>query len=294
MSARQQRHDGGRGTGAEGERGMRTLILSLVLLGAAHSAAALDAGQVRGGWEIPAEGGEHVLELHISGTRISGTYCTVCDDATTLAFVDGTLGATGLSFVITHVRDDGSTRYQDHVSGRVDHGHLLLSGRSGAPGGGEINWTMRRDPRGLIPPAPPPPPGAPPVQHYMQPAAWEPMSADKLVGVWLSGDGAGKQYFIIRRVGDSLRGMVCGPCDNPYAFAPLEDFFIQDDTVLFNIDHEDHGTGPLPYVHHIIAHIARHELHLDATQDNVRRVVTMTFLGPLPFEATAGEAESGQ
>ncbi|MGH8141806.1 MAG: hypothetical protein ACREU2_04720 [Steroidobacteraceae bacterium] len=273
---------------------MRRLILSLVLLGAAHSASALDASQVRGGWETPVNGVEHVLELHIAGTRISGTYCTACDDATTLAFVDGTLGPSGLSFVVTHVRDDGSTLYQDHMSGRVDGGHLLLSGRSGAPGGGDIHSTMRRDPRGPIPPAPPPAPGAaPPVQHYLQPAPWETMSADKLVGVWLSGDGAGKQYFIIRRVGDTLRGMVCGPCDNPYAFAALEDFYIQDDTVLFNIDHEDHGFGPLPYVHHVIAHIARHELHLDATQDNVRRVVSMTFLGPLPFAATARRGSQG-
>ncbi len=273
---------------------MRTLILGLLLLGAAQSAAALDANQVRGGWETTVDGIQHIFELRISGTRVSGAYCTACDDATNLAFVDGTLGPAGLSFVITHVRDDGSTRYQDHVSGRVENGRLLISGHSGAPGGSDFNWIMQRDPRGPIPPAPPPPPGVPqPVLHYLQPGPWETISANKLAGVWLSGEGAGKQYFMIRRVGNSLRGMVCGPCDDPYAFAALEDFYIQGDTVLFNIAHEDHGFGPLPYLHHILAHIARHELHLDATQDNVRRVVTMTFIGPLPFAATAPAAQAG-
>src|SRR6201999_3396069 len=117
------------------------------------------------------------------------------------------------------------------------------SGQSGAPGAARgathFEWTLHRDPRGAPAPAPPNPQRVRP--PYLQAAAWEPITTDKLVGVWLAGPGVNKQYFVIRRVGDSLRGMVCGPCDNPYTMASLEDFFIQGDTVLFNICHQDWG-----------------------------------------------------
>jgi hypothetical protein len=269
---------------------VKKILLVLALLGVAHSAvaqsaAALDADQVRGGWETTVDGVEHIFELRIVGDRISGAYCTVCDDATTLAFVDGQLGDSELTFTITHVRDDGSTAFQDHLHARLQDGQLLVSGQSGARDGGTISWSMHRDPRGPIAPGPPAP-----VVHYLQPGPWQTITPQKLVGVWLSGEGAGKQYFIIRRDGKALRGMVCGPCDNPYSMAAMEDFFVQGDTVLWNICHEDHGVGPLPYIHQIIAHVADHELHLDATQPNVRRVVSMTFLGPLPVSATARAA----
>lgn len=274
---------------------MRILIASAALTLAAWSMqasaapAALDANQVRGGWESTVNGVPHFFELRIVGHRISGAYCTFCDDATTLAFVDGRLGSNDLTFTITHVRDDGSTLYQDQVRARLENGHLVVRGQSGAPGGGAFTWTMRRDPSGPLPPGPPAP-----VFHYMQPGPWETITPAKLVGVWLSGDGAGKQYFIIRRDGNTLRGLVCGPCDNPYGMAAMEDFYIQedDDTVRWNICHEDHGRGPLPYEHHIIAHIADHELRLDAIQPNLQRIVSMTFLGPLPFSATARAATS--
>jgi len=274
---------------ANGGWGMKKLITSVALMlawsaQALAATAPLAANQVRGGWETTINGVPHIFELRIVGHRISGAYCTYCDDANTLAFVDGQLGSNDLTFTITHVRDDGSTLYQDHVRGRVESGHLILSGQSGALDGGDFTWTMRRDPSGPLPPGPPAP-----VFHYQQPGPWETITPAKLVGVWLSGDGAGKQYFIIRRDGNALRGLVCGPCDNPYGMAAMEDFYIQDDddAVQWNICHEDHGRGPLPYEHHIVAHIADHELRLDATQPNLHRIVSMTFLGPLPFSATA-------
>lgn len=261
---------------------MRTLIMALALLAVSQGASALNADQVRGGWETTEGGVERFFELRIVGDRISGVYCTACDDAETMAFVDGRLTPDALTFTITHVRDDGSTLYQDQVDGRLENGQLIVRGHSGAPGGGDFTWTMRRDPSGPLPPGPPAP-----VFHYLQPGPWEPITASKLVGVWLAGAGVNKQYFIIRRYGNTLRGLVCGPCNNPYSMDALEDFFIQGDTVMWNTCHEDHGIGPLPYEHHFIAHIADHELRLDATQDNTQRVVGMTLFGPLPLAATA-------
>jgi hypothetical protein len=263
---------------------MKTLIMGLALLAVAQGASALDANQVRGGWETTDNGVQRIFELRIVGNRISGVYCTACDDAETLAFVDGQLDSADLSFTITHVRDDGSTVYQDQLRGRMENSQLIVSGHSGAPGGGDFTWTMRRDPSGPLPPGPPAP-----VVHYLQPGPWEPITASKLVGVWLAGPGVNKQYFIIRRDGNTLRGLVCGPCDNPYSMDALEDFYIQGDTVRWNTCHEDHGADgpPFPYVHHFVAHIADHELRLDATQDNTSRVASMTLFGPVPLAATA-------
>ncbi len=270
---------------------MRTVIMLLAVLGAlgvARGAWALDAHDVRGGWETTVDGVEHILEFRIQGDRVTGVYCTVCDDPATLAFIDGKLSADDLSFVVTHVRDDGSTAYQDQATARFQNGQLLVGGRSGAPGGGPFTWTMHKDPRG---PAPPAAPGVirlrPP---YLQAAPWEHVTPEKLVGVWLAGAGVNKQYFIIRKVGNTLRGVVCGPCDNPYTMGALEDFFIQDYTVLFTICHEDWGVGSLPYRHEVLAHIAKSEMRMDVSQHNIQRVISMTLFGPLTFQAAAAAA----
>jgi hypothetical protein len=276
---------------------MRKLLMWVALpwiasLGCASIAEALDASALRGGWETAVDGMPHILEFRIRGTLVTGISCSICDDGTTLAFIDGQLGRDALSFTITHVREDGSTAWQDRASARLVNGRLQVTGQSGQPGAGQgaahFEWTLHRDPRGPAPPAPPnqrrvrPP--------YLQAAAWEPITPDKLVGVWLAGPGINKQYFVIRRVGNTLRGVACGPCDDPYTMGALEDFFIQGDTVLFTICHEDWGVGPVPYEHHIVAHIARNELRMDATQQNIRRVIGMTLFGPLRLQATHREA----
>ncbi len=265
---------------------MKQLIVLLSMLAFVHTAAALDAKDVRGGWETDINGVRHIYEFKIRGDRVTGVYCTDCSDATTLAFIEGSLGADGISFVVTHVKNDGSTAYQDHATGKIDNnGQLMVTGHSGAPGGGQFQWTMHKDPRGPTPPAPagarPPPP------HYLQPAAWESLTPEKLEGTWLAGSGPNKQYFIIRKVGDQLRGVACGPCDNPYTMGMLEEFFVQGDGVLFDVCHEDWGNGPLPYLHKVIAHVAKNEMRMDAAQDNMKRIFSMTLIGPLAPEATA-------
>src|SRR5579863_8352883 len=51
---------------------------------------------------------------------------------------------------------------------------------------------------------------------YVPPGPWLNLTPDIVVGSWLGfGTGVNKQYFIIKKVGNKLRGMVCGRCDNP-------------------------------------------------------------------------------
>jgi len=307
---------------------MRAIFWLTALSALSSTAWALDANQVRGGWESTADSGAHVLEFSIRGEHVTGVYCTVCADARTLSLVEGTLGARQLSFVIEHVGDDGRILSRDQATARVEGDHLVVDGaaegsEAAAPAAASaaFHWILRKDPRG---PAPfggvkvaeaLPQPGAPAVNvaaygvhgqalppgglqvvraPWTQPGPWEPLSAARLAGVWLNGTGPGKQYFIIRRAGGRLFGLVCGPCDNSYDMAALTDFSIDGDTLHFNIAHEDNGIGPLPFYNQITAHLARNELRLvsivpDNQPATTRRVGGLSLLGPLPYEATAGD-----
>src|SRR3990172_10618161 len=85
-------------------------LVGLAIVAGAGTATAQSADDYRGGWRTD-DSDPHTYEFSIRGDRVRGVYCTRCSDATTLAFVDGTLGADGLTFVVTHVRADGSTAY---------------------------------------------------------------------------------------------------------------------------------------------------------------------------------------
>src|SRR5262245_32015413 len=240
---------------------MKHVVMAIAVLALASTAAAQNADDYRGGWRT--ESGEaHTYEFSIRDTTVRGIYCTYCADATTLAFVDGTLGPDGLRFEVTHVNADGSTAYKDRATARFSGGRLIVSGTSGARGGGKFERVMIKDPRGpdpipakvsVLPKDRPSVPGN--VQRrnpdgadglpYILPGPWKSKLTEKdVVGVWLGfGVGAPKQFFIVKKVGDKLRGMVCGTCDNPYTMAALDDFQIDGDTLKFNILHEAWGGG---------------------------------------------------
>jgi hypothetical protein len=264
-----------------------------------QTAAALDAHDVRGGWETTLNGVEHIYQFKVRGEQVTGISCGDCDDATTLAFLNGRLGPRGLSFVVTHVRDDGSTAYRDRVTGTVDDGVLTVKGTRGGLDGGAFTWTMRREqppPMPRIAPAragageeaaarPAPPP-------YQPPGPWEQLSDSKVAGVWLAGAGAFKQVFIIRRTGDKLLGMLCGPCNHTYFMQILDDFSIHGDTLNFNVLHEQGRNAP--YYNHVIAQVSRNEMHLEVVPTGLDgkplgtlQHADMTLLGPLTLEATA-------
>src|SRR5579864_6618612 len=92
-------------------------LLLLLACGFAGAAAAQDADDYRGGWRTD-KGEPHTYEFSIRGDKVRGIYCTYCADATTLAFVDGKFGLDGITFVVTHVKADGNTSYQDHETAK--------------------------------------------------------------------------------------------------------------------------------------------------------------------------------
>jgi hypothetical protein len=134
---------------------------------------------------------------------------------------------------------------------------------------------------------------------YILPGPWKSKLTEKdVVGVWLGfGVGAPKQFFIIKKVGDKLRGMVCGTCDNPYTMAALDDFQIEGDTLKFNILHEDWGDGEIPtFFKHVTAHVGWNEMRATTAADHQPpapppppgRVPGFSLVGPVPIEATRG------
>jgi hypothetical protein len=289
-------------------------MMLVAILAFARVAVAQNADDYRGGWRTNS-GEPHTYEFSIRDTTVRGIYCTWCADATTLAFVDGTFGADGITFEVTHVNTDGSTKYKDKANAKFSQGRLTVIGTSGAPGGGRFERVLIKDPRGPDPipvmvsvlPKGPPVPANPQRRNpdgadglpYIQPGPWKSKLTEKdVIGVWLGfGVGAPKQFFIIKKVGDKLRGMVCGTCDNPYTMAALDDIVIEGDTLRFNILHEDWADGENPtFYKHVAARVGWNEMRCVTAADRqpapptatAGRVPGFSLQGPVPIEATAG------
>lgn len=299
--------------------------LLLMALGCTGPVWALNANDVRGGWETQLDGHSQIYEFEIDGQRVTGVACGDCADATTLAFIDGTLAADGIRFDVRHVRDDGSTAFEDHLSARIEDEGLVIRGELGGPRPRPIRLQLHKDPRGPAPfagvavAAVLPQPGAPAANaaaygatgqlppagfkapagafgqaiRYQPPGPWEQLTPAALVGVWFAGSGEGKQHFIIRRVGAGLLGMVCGPCDNPYTMAALDHFEIQGDTLTFRTHHEDFGLGLLPFYNVLTAHVAANELRVVSAiasnlpmQQQPFAYFAFSMIGPVAFAAT--------
>jgi len=160
--------------------------------------------------------------------------------------------------------------------------------------GGNRGEATPPGPRGTNSAAPVPVPGALPAGArgrggYVAPGPNEPLYAGKIEGIWLWGTGPGKQYFIFRRVGDVIRGVVCGPCDNPFTFGVLANGTISGDIFRFNIVHEDWGIGIQngPFNNQATATVSMNEMRIATRQDNQdpnTPTLDMTLLGPVRYD----------
>jgi hypothetical protein len=125
---------------------------------------------------------------------------------------------------------------------------------------------------------------------YIAPGPNEPLTVARISGLWLSGTGPNKQYFMFRQVGKDIRGMVCGPCDNPFTFGALDNGVIAGDTFRFNIVHEDWGTGIEggPFNNQVTATVSKNEMRIVTRQDNqppTTPTLDMTLLGPMRLDS---------
>ena len=302
---------------------------SLLLLGAAlllaPPAAGLNADYWRGGWRTPLGDAPHIYEFVIRGQRVTGVYCRNCSDATTIGFIDGTWDEkTGIDFTVTFANPDGKIRSVDRQHAMLVDGRIVVT-RAGSQ---QQGLTLIKDPRGADPGGAPAyhlPPGTPPAlpaprpavggggagSRGLQPSYWQPgpfkmLRPADLVGTWIAPFGLGmdKQLFTFLRVGDRLRGVVCGRCDNPYTTGAIENVLIVGDTLYFDIVHEDWGeSNPPTFRRKIVAQVVQNEmiatvlgkdLVIDPASPPARPARGgFTLLGPIVPEATRGNSSEG-
>jgi hypothetical protein len=278
----------------------RAIILGALTIGLAATATRVEAQSaaeaVRGGWVADVEGTRHIFVLQVRDAVVSGIYCAVdCSDPSHLAFVDrGALAPEGVRFQI--LRIDGKVQSRTDVTGRIADGRLLLTLAPGRRTGYPRQLSLQRDPRKPasrtveelfrsrgIQSGPLVISGSP--TPYTPPGPNELLTAQALEGLWVWSNGPGRQHFIFRPVGDRILGVVCGPCDNPYTFGPLDNGVIHGDTLTFDINHEDWGIGIEfgPFANHATATLSRHELHLHTVQQNGPRTIEgdLVLTGPL-------------
>ncbi len=163
-------------------------------------------------------------------------------------------------------------------------GRLIVTGSAGIRNGSAL--TLVKDPRGADPGGAPAyhlPPGTPPALPVTRPAGggggggggfgppapyWQagPFKALQpadVVGTWIASFGLGmnRQIFTFLLVGDRLRGVVCGRCDNTYTIGAMENIVIVGDTLYFDIVHQDWGeSDPPTFDRNIVARIVQNEM----------------------------------
>jgi hypothetical protein len=138
---------------------------------------------------------------------------------------------------------------------------------------------------------------------YWAPGPFKTLKAQDVVGTWVASFGMGmnKQLFTFLLVGDELRGVVCGRCDNPYTFGALEHVVIIGDKLYFDIVHQDWGEiDPPIFDRTIVAQVVQNEMFAGILGNNVAidranpperpAARGFTLVGPLLPEATRGNS----
>lgn len=297
-----------------------------------HTATALNADYWRGGWRTPLGSDPHIYEFVIRGTRVTGVYCRNCSDATTIGFIDGTWDeAKGITFTVTFATSDGRITATDDQQAMLLDGRMIVTGIASIRTGGKV--TLIKDPRGADPGGAPAyhlPPGTPPAlpaargaggggggggggarrggaPDYWQAGPFKTLQPADLVGTWVASFGLGmnRQLFTFLRVGDRLRGVVCGRCDNPYTMGAIENVVIIADKLYFDIVHQDWGeVDPPTFDRSIVAQVVQNEMLaailgnsvvIDRANPPARPTGRggFTLVGPIGPAATRGNTSEG-
>jgi hypothetical protein len=262
-------------------RCLTALLLAALSLESAHAQDVAAGDAFRGGWVADVDGVRHIYILKVRGTDVTGTYCPIdCAHPDNLSFVtDGEIDGNSIQFTL--LRDIGDSI---RVRGQLVGESLVLTpeGRlaSGMPGGA---ITFRRDPRRPVVVRADPEQvdtrsgrgggagrgGGGRGRGYVAPGPNEALSPAKVEGLWVWGTGPDKQHFIFRQIGNEMLGMVCGACDNPSTFGPLDNFRISGETMTFDIVHEDWGVGIEygPFLNHATVTVSHYEMRLETLEE---------------------------
>ena len=307
------------------------LLVQLVALAFAPPAAALNADYWRGGWRTPLGEEPHIYEFVIRGSRVTGVYCRNCSDATTIGFIDGKWDEqAGITFTVTFANPAGRITSVDDQHAMLADGRLIVTGAANMRN--RRTLTLIKDPRGADPGGAPAyhlPPGTPPAlpaargaggggggggggrgfgaAPYWQAGPFKHLRPADLVGSWLASFGLGmnRQIFTFLLVGDRLRGVVCGRCDNPYTIGAMENILIVGDRLYFDIVHQDWGEiDPPTFDRSIVAQVVQNEMLagilgtgvvIDPARPPARPAGRggFTLVGPMSPGSTRGNSSEG-
>ena len=307
------------------------LLALFVILMSAQPAAALNADYWRGGWRTPLGEAPHLYQFVIRGSRVTGVYCRNCSDATTIGFIDGTWDEkAGINFTVTFANPAGKVTSRDDQRATLVDGRLIVTGAAAVQNGKTL--TLIKDPRGADPGGAPAyhlPPGTPSAlpaargagaggggggggrgvgaAPYWQAGPFKPLRPTDVVGSWIASFGLGmnRQIFTFLLVGDQLRGVVCGRCDNPYTTGPIENVIIVGDRLYFDIVHQDWGEiDPPTFDRSIVAQVVQNEMLaailgngvvIDPKNPPARPAGRggFTIVGPIAPEGTRGNTSEG-
>ena len=304
------------------------LLLLFASLVPAQPAAALNADYWRGGWRTPLGDEPHIYEFVIRGARVTGVYCRNCSDATTIGFIDGTWDEkAGIRFTVTFANPAGRIASVDDQHATLVDGRLIVTGAASVKNAKAL--TLIKDPRGADPGGAPAyhlPPGTPPAlpaprgggggggggrgggaAPYWQAGPFKTLRPADVVGTWIASFGLGmnRQLFTFLLVGDRLRGVVCGRCDNPYTIGAMENIIIVGDRLYFDIVHQDWGEiDPPTFDRSIVAQVVQNEMLaailgngvvIDRANPPARPAGRggFTLVGPMAPESTRGNSSEG-
>jgi len=264
---------------------MKNILLVLITLTAAP-AFAQNADAVRGGWIADVGGVRHIYMLTARGTAVTGTYCTDCADVANLALIhNGVLAADGLKFEIVN---PGPTAYRDTVTAKLVGDQLEITRQRQGASGAPTKMALHRSTGKPAAPPPPPPGGPPPPKPaYVSPGPAEQLTPAKVAGLWMFGEGPGKQHFMFKANGTELFGLACGPCDDSTNMAPLDRMSIDGTTLRFSIVHENNAKAFYdkgPFSNDARANISQNELHMwviPSYEPSSSKPIEITMLGPI-------------
>jgi len=258
------------------------LVVAALLASPVH---AQNADAVRGGWMADVGGVRHIYMLTVRGTVITGIYCTDCRNVRNLALIqNGVLEADGLRF---DVHNPGPAPYTDTVTARLVNGELRITRQRNGSTAVPITMVLRRSTSEKPTPPPPSPAGTQAPPAYVPPGPFEALSPAKVAGLWLRGEGPGKQYFMFKQAGTQMLGLGCGPCDDPNTMAPLDRISIDGTTLRFSIVHENNAPAFYdkgPFSNDVRASISRHEMHwwvIPSYESAAFKPLEITMLGPI-------------
>jgi hypothetical protein len=212
-----------------------TRLASLVILLALAVSPSYAADYLSGTWSSGDSATDRTFVFRVQGDSFVGIVCAKCDDPASLFRVaDGRILDSGrIQFFIVH--DDGGLLfakvgpYREEVTGTLAGTRLTLQTKREGTGERATSLVLNRvtGQRGTPPAA----------------ARTTAPAASAIDGRWVSVGRVAQQNLTLKIRGNTVSGVICGPCDDPSGVFLVEDGKVDGTSISFYIHHFDAPPG---------------------------------------------------